>query len=369
LGVSQARRNITVGIFVLAGLFLGGVVIFLIGDERRLFAPEKTYNTSFDDVSGLKPGAPVRMGGIDVGHVTEVGYNKKDAKDTTIYVSFEVVTSEVGRIRKDSKARIGTKGLLGDKIIEITRGSETADSLPPNSYIDSEVAPDMFGNVSEVADKAKAVMTNLEKATEPLGNEQLHKDIRGSIASLNEILGFIAHGSGYAHKLLADPAEAERISRVVDNVDKATNELNLTLQETRSVVARVQTGPGFTHDMIYGDGPKEQIQQFGNAAQELALTLQGVRQNESLAHDLLYGGKGDTSQAIANINAMTGDVRAIIADIRAGKGTIGGLLVDPSIYEDVKTVLGNVQRNDVLRALVRYSIKQDEPKPQVEVAK
>jgi phospholipid/cholesterol/gamma-HCH transport system substrate-binding protein len=367
--VSQARRNATVGIFVLAGIFLGGLVIFLIGDERRLFAPEKTFKSSFADVSGLKPGAPVRMGGIDIGHVTDVGYDVKSPKDTTIYVKFEVVTSESGRIRKDSKVRISTKGLLGDKVIEVTRGSETAESMPPNSYIESEVAPDMFSNVSDVAEQAKQVMGNLNRATEPLGNEQLHKDIREAVAALNAILQSIAHGNGYAHKLLSDDKEAERISHILDNVDKATNELNLTLHDTRNVIARVQYGPGFTHEVIYGDGPKEQIQQFGNAAQELALTLQGVRTNESLAHDLLYGGKGDTAQALANINAVTGDFRAIVADIRAGKGTIGGLLVDPSIYEDVKTVLGNVQRNDVLRALVRFSIKQDEKKPEVEVAK
>jgi phospholipid/cholesterol/gamma-HCH transport system substrate-binding protein len=57
-----------------------------------------------------------------------------------------------------------------------------------------------------------------------------------------------------------------------------------------------------------------------------------------------------------------------MADLRAGKGTLGALLVDPSIYEDVKSLLGNVQRNDALRALVRYSIKQDEKRPEVRVS-
>jgi phospholipid/cholesterol/gamma-HCH transport system substrate-binding protein len=44
-------------------------------------------------------------------------------------------------------------------------------------------------------------------------------------------------------------------------------------------------------------------------------------------------------------------------DIRAGRGTLGALLVDPSLYEDIKTLVGNVQRNEVLRALVRYAIR------------
>ena len=80
-------------------------------------------------------------------------------------------------------------------------------------------------------------------------------------------------------------------------------------------------------------------------------------------------GKGNGTEALANVTAMTGDLRVIVAGLRQGKGTVGALLVDPSVYEDMKLVLGNVERNDVLRALVRYSIKQDEKKPAVTVGK
>ncbi len=366
--MSQAR-NVSVGIFVLIGLIMSGAVIFLIGDERRLFATSDEYKTSFPDVQGLKPGAPVRMGGIDIGHVEAVGYSTKDGKDTTIYVTFSVVKSEAKRIRIDSKARVTTKGLLGDKIIEVTKGAESADSLPANSYIESELPEDMFGAINSTADAAKLAIKNIEKATEPLANPELHKDIRGSVAAMNKILGEVANGQGYAHRLLSDPEEAERISRTIANLEKATSELNATIGDARSVIARVESGPGFTHELIYGQGPQPQIEQFGRAAEQLSLTLEGVRTNESVAHDLLYGGKGETAQAIANINAITGDVRSIVSDMKAGKGTIGGFLVDPSVYEDVKSVLGNVQRNDVLRALVRYSIKHDEKAPEVQVAK
>jgi phospholipid/cholesterol/gamma-HCH transport system substrate-binding protein len=70
---------------------------------------------------------------------------------------------------------------------------------------------------------------------------------------------------------------------------------------------------------------------------------------------------------MGNLNAMSSDLRGIVADLKSGKGTLGALLVDPSVYEDVKLLLGNVQRNETLRALVRYSIKQGEQAPGVEV--
>jgi phospholipid/cholesterol/gamma-HCH transport system substrate-binding protein len=78
-------------------------------------------------------------------------------------------------------------------------------------------------------------------------------------------------------------------------------------------------------------------------------------------HELLYG--DEAGDLITNLTAISADMRAIIADVRAGRGTIGGLLVDPSIYEDVRRIVGNIERNDILRALVRYSIREDEAAP------
>jgi phospholipid/cholesterol/gamma-HCH transport system substrate-binding protein len=64
---------------------------------------------------------------------------------------------------------------------------------------------------------------------------------------------------------------------------------------------------------------------------------------------------------------MSDDLREIVGNVKAGRGTLGALLVDPSVYEDIKSLVGNVERNQVLRALVRYSIKQNEARPHAEV--
>jgi phospholipid/cholesterol/gamma-HCH transport system substrate-binding protein len=360
-------RDIKVGIFVFAGLVFTGLVIFLIGDERRLFASAVEFHTQFTDVQGLKPGAPVRMGGIDIGHVADVGYGK-EASDATIYVTLSIVKAESGRIRTDSLAKVATKGLLGDKMIEISKG-KAAESVRPNGAIKGEEPEDMFGKVGGMANKADATLTNVEKLTHDLSDDRLQRDLRESIAGINIVLKQVSEGEGYPHRFLTDRAEADRISHALENIDKTTSDLRGTIADVHELVARLKQGPGFAHDVVYGDGPQKQIEQFGGAAQEVALTLKGMREGDSLAHDVIYGGKGHGAEALANVAAMTGDMRAIVADVRAGKGTLGALLVDPSIYEDMKSVLGNVERNDVLRALVRYSIKQDEKKPAVDVGR
>lgn len=360
-------RDLKVGLFVLVGMALLGITIFLIGNERNLFSPSVDFKTTFTDAQGLKPGAPVRLGGIDVGQVSSVGYDEKHPQDPTVYVTFWVKQTEKKRIRTDTRAAIVNKGLLGDKMVELSVGS-SEEPATPGTTLESDKPADMFARIGTMADKAEQVLDNVEKATKPLADEKLHKDIQGSVAAANHILNEVAHGKGYPTKLLSDPEEAKRISGVVANLEKVSKEAEGAVRDARVVMGRVQSGPGFAHDVIYGDGPKG-LTEFASAANEVSLTLKGVRESDSLLHDVMYGGKGDGAVVIKNVADMTGDLKAIVADMRAGKGTIGGLLVDPSIYEDVKVVLGNVQRNDVLRALVRYSITKDQPKtPDVQVA-
>lgn len=362
------KREIKVGLFVLVGLVVFGVVIFLIGDERQAFERKDTYKAVFDDVQGLKRGSTVRMGGVDVGAVTGVRYSD-DPDDLKLYVEFTVVREEARRIRKDSFVFIDNKGLLGDKMVTLKAGTPGTERIPAGGTVPTKPAKDiadMIGQVANISAKAETVMGNLEKTTGAMSEERFTQDVQGSVRSLNNILKNLDEGNGYASKLLKDPEEAERLSRTLTNLERATVELNQTLRGVSAIVNRVQTGPGFAHDVVYGDTPTKTVASFGNAADELALTLKGVREGNGPAKSLIYG--DDKSQELmGNINAMSRDLRHIVAGVRAGKGTVGALLVDPSVYEDLKMVLGNVERNKAVRALVRYSIKQDETRPKVEV--
>ena len=82
-------RQLKVGIFVIFGLVLTMVAIFLIGDTRGLWQAKTSYRTAFDDVAGLKPGAPIRMGGVDIGAVTGLGHGS-NANDARADVSMNI---------------------------------------------------------------------------------------------------------------------------------------------------------------------------------------------------------------------------------------------------------------------------------------
>ena len=359
-------REVKVGAFVLVGLIAIGLVVFLIGDERSLFDSKEEYRAVFPDVEGLKRGSPVQMGGVIVGSVRAVTYSD-DANDIQLYVTFAVVESAQARIRKNSRATIAPKGLLGDKLLNVTLGDPKEPLIPAGEVVPTGEKAGLFSQIEKLGEKADGVMTNLEKTTGSIADEQFQRDLKDSVHSMSNILKSLDKGDGYGARLLHDPDEADRLSRTLANLEKTSSELNRTMRGVNAIIRQVRTGPGFAHEVVYGDAPTNTLNQFGDAAGELASTLRGIREGNGLAKSVIYG-DDNSQQIMGNVSAMTSDLRRIVSDVRAGKGTLGALLVDPSVYEDLKMVLGNVERNKVLRALVRYSIKRDEKAPSVEVA-
>src|SRR5271167_2742884 len=123
-------RELKVGLFVIFGLALGMLAVFLIGDTKQMWEKKVSYKAAFQNVAGLKPGAPIRMGGLDVGTVTGIGH-EGGAAETRIFVKMSINKSEAGRIHADTVATVAARGLLGDKMVELSVGTPSEAILPP----------------------------------------------------------------------------------------------------------------------------------------------------------------------------------------------------------------------------------------------
>src|ERR1700722_12471537 len=99
------RRELKVGSFVLLGIVLASIAIFLIGDNEHFWQSKSAYYASFKEVAGLKPGSPVQLGGVDIGTVKRVQHSG-DVSDSRIHVTLSIVKAEAVRLRKGTKAEI-----------------------------------------------------------------------------------------------------------------------------------------------------------------------------------------------------------------------------------------------------------------------
>ena len=365
--MSAKNRSVKVGLFVIVALALAFTAVFLIGDGRRQWDRKMTFHGRFNDVVGLRNGSAVRMGGIDVGQVSEVTHADK-AEDAQIYVTISVARSEARRVRPDTTMKVVNKGLLGDKMVELSGGDPLKPPAADDSFIRSEEDPSdlakAISQMSSAAKKADQTMDSVKRTSEALSDPQLAEDIKGSVKSLRAIVDGVANNrEGAAHKAIFDPQEARRLDRILANLDATTANLAAVTGDARDVTARAKSGPGLVHTLVYDD-------QLGASTTgtmvELSRSLAALRTGNGVGHAIVYG-DDSTQHVLGNVSAMSDDLRELIANVKAGRGTLGGLLVDPSVYEDIKALVGNVERNQVLRALVRYSIKQNEARPRAEV--
>ncbi len=365
--MTAKNRSLKVGGFVLVAFVLATAAVFLIGDNRRAWDRKRTFRARFTDVVGLRVGSAVRMGGIDVGTVADVSH-AANAEDAKIYVTVSVARNEAGRVRPDTIARVVNKGLLGDKMIDLQGGDASLEPAGDGSFIKSEEDPSDMGKaiekMSDIARKADLTMDAVRKTSEQLADPQMAEDIKGSVRSLRAILdGVVNNKQGAAHKVLFDAEEGSRIDHILGNLDVASASLASLSADAREITARSKNGPGLVHTLVYDD-------QLGASTTgtmvELNKSLAALRTSNGLGHAVIYG-DDSTQHVLGNVSAMSDDLRQLVANMKAGRGTLGALLVDPSVYEDIKSLVGNVERNQVLRALVRYSIRQNEARPQASV--
>ncbi|MFW5877335.1 MAG: MlaD family protein [Myxococcota bacterium] len=359
---ADRRTYLRVGLFVTAAMTIGAILIFVIGSRSRVFQPKNTYFAVFEDVDGLREGSPVRVAGVSVGSVADVEFTEGGH----VRARFTIVEQATEYLREGSYATVASKGMLGDKLVEVTVGDGAP--LPPETTIPSEEPAglaDYMQSAGRILANVEATANNLRRASEPLGEPEFAESVRQASRNVAEVTRMAAEGEGVVHRLLADPKLGRDVGRMVDQMRVASGDLARTSRGVRAIVEEVESGDGTAHDLVYGEGGKIMVRNFADAAGEVATLLQAVREGEGTLHDLIYEDSGN--ELLANLEAASGDIRAITGAVRDGKGTLGALIQDPSVYEDVKRLVGDLERNEILRSLVRYSIKRDEQGEAAEV--
>jgi phospholipid/cholesterol/gamma-HCH transport system substrate-binding protein len=184
--MSQAFR---LGLFIVAALAVLVAGVFLIGSRESLFQSTYRVNAEFQNVAGLSDGADVRVGGLHEGTVKHIQLpNQPDGK-VTVTMDLQKNTRNV--IKKDSVAAIKSEGLIGDKFIEISFGSENGAQLRDGDTIASQPPLDM----SNLVKKADQLLDNANVAV---------TELSGTASNLKSVSAKIDEGKGTVGALIND---------------------------------------------------------------------------------------------------------------------------------------------------------------------
>src|ERR671927_354277 len=133
---TKNSRPVVVGIFILVGIAILVVAVFTLGGQKKTFVKGYTVNAVFDDVSGLQTGNNIWLSGVKIGTVKKIDF----VGNSQVAVTMNLGQEALPYIHKDSKAKIGTEGLIGNKIVVIYGGTPQSPRIQAGDVLNVEKA-------------------------------------------------------------------------------------------------------------------------------------------------------------------------------------------------------------------------------------
>lgn len=203
------KFKMRLGAFIVGGLFLFIIAIFVIGKQKNLFNPVFRISTTFSNVSGLNVGNNIRFSGINVGIVDHIVI----MNDSTVRVDM-LIRNEVRQfIKSDGEVAIGSEGLIGDRLLTIGQGStdspmvKVGQELPSSEPVETD-----------------AIMASLQVTA---GNAEVVSK------QLAEIMYKVNNGNGILSKLIQDSTMAFNLDQTMLNLKTSTKGLDENMQAAK----------------------------------------------------------------------------------------------------------------------------------------
>ncbi len=331
------ERGIEVKVGILITVCVGLLVAFvmLLGDFKVAGGAELFLDvpTSAD----LKPGAPVKIAGVPAGKVKEVAYlggelDPKTGRRVSVRVRLEIDEKKLVTIREDALFYITTQGVLGEKYVEIDPGDPLKKAYQPGDV--AEGLPPL--RLEIMAMNANHLLATLTKL------------IRENEAHLNEII-------------VDASATVKSVKRAVERVEGlvAANEpkVGQVLDELLAIEAKANTLLAAAN-VALGDGTTL-AKTVGNAealTRDVRGYLPGVVGDARKTLDK-YAALADTGKVavddakvqitglLGSAEKVMGDAKGLTERIASGKGTIGALLADKEMYDDIREMMKDMKRH------------------------
>jgi phospholipid/cholesterol/gamma-HCH transport system substrate-binding protein len=336
----KTKHGMLLGMFVLLGIVIFSVSVYLIGKKQNLFTSNVKIVTFFTDVSGLTVGNNVRFCGIDVGTVSEI----RILSESRVIVEMSIRTDAIPYIHKNSMVTIGNEGLMGNKTINILPGTTEQRSL----YDGDTLASIQPVNIDEV-------LLQVKKST-------------GNIAAVSENLIVITHrirnGEGAFGKLFTDTSlniNIDKVSRNTAVISQNLKEISSRVNQGQGILGRLLVDTAFTRDLDRTN------RNFVTISKNLDVITDKIKRGEgifgklftdtSLTHNL-YVASQNLSKSSEDLKQVSANLVEITDKINSGNGLINKLLTDSAFAGNVDTTFTRLNKGIVTATEASETIKK-----------
>jgi phospholipid/cholesterol/gamma-HCH transport system substrate-binding protein len=286
--MASSARLAGVGVFVIGGLLLFTVGLFMIGDRQMAFARKFTLYTEFTKITGLQKGTIVRVSGAKAGTIKDIQVPPRPGGKFRVQI--EVTEDLHPIVRADSLATIQTEGLVGGTYLAIGAGTATAAPVPENSTIPSQEPFEIADLMKQMGDTVKKVNETIDlltgdvqEAIQSIGDtvdnaNQLITDVTDDVKTMAsagaritgdaaEIADTIRNGKGTIGRLVNDDELYQHASAVAKQAEQIATDARHVVEETRQAIQGLQSKNGPIQTVVENlrqtlDGAREAMAGF-----------------------------------------------------------------------------------------------------------
>ena len=334
-----ATMELAIGATIIAGVIILIVMLMAWGNTTSILGRHYRIIVNMTNVGGLKEGAPVKLGGLQIGRVSTIQI-RPGGTDMELVLDID----EDRLLPRDSTAKVSTAGLVGDAFMEIIPGKSAemvkrSTTVAEAQHIESSPLPDLselMVKVNEFGDQLTILTTNLNDI---VGDAQFRKNVKSLVTNID--------GVAYQANLIL-----QRGQGVIDNLELASNnvaELSTTLKASvEEITADVEKVTDKAIEIA--DTAKETIGTVKEAADIAKTTIEKT----STTIENIDGGVTEARQALANtignpkfaedLTKTIGNINAVTAALAKRKDAIDSLLVNvDALTADLRVISGHVK--------------------------
>ena len=330
---TERSIEVKVGVLILLSLGILGAFVLILGG----LSLQSTYPlyVDFDNPGGLQTGAPVRIAGVKVGKVDALEFrggtiDPQTGRRTLVRAKLAVEQSVKNAIREDALFYVTTQGVLGEQFLSIDPGSPGRPMLREGAIVKGIDPPRIDLFLAKAYELLDTTVNGLQN------NRELISDIAVNTAGLLKNL----------NGLLVD--NRERINRTMSNVEQLSSEARTLTAEARTqfvdnpkLQRTIDNIDRLTADLQRDSGPL--LKDAREAAANLNRVSAALGSPEQQAK--VQKAIEEITQLAGRANATAADAQSIVAHIKKGEGTVGGLVMDEQVYDDVQEMVRDLKHN------------------------
>jgi phospholipid/cholesterol/gamma-HCH transport system substrate-binding protein len=327
--MASPARLAGVGVFVIGGLCLFTVGLFMIGDRQMAFAKKFTVYTEFKKITGLQPGGIIRVSGARAGAIKKIV--PPNAPGGKFQVELEIIEELHPLVRMDSLASIETEGLVGGSYLGVGSGTGGSPSAAPGATIPSREPFEIAELMQQMGDTVKKVNVTIDEMKGDLQRavvsaadtvdvaNKLMTDVRFDVkqmasngarlsADAAQIAETIRKGEGTLGKLVNDDELYRRVTNVAKQAEEIATSAHQVVEQAKDTLAGFQSKDGPVEGMA--SSLKQTMDDARKAMSAFAENMEALKRNflfRGFYNERGFFNLADISPAAYSQGALTRD--------------------------------------------------------------